>query len=100
MPSLRFALAPVVGAALLAPVPADAATRHVAPGGADSGTCVAAPCATLAYAYGQSGSGDVIEVAGGSYRPQELPAGSKAVTVRRPPARCRTSRSCARCRAG
>ena len=81
MPRSRLALAPVIGVALLLPVSADAATRHVAPGGADSGGCVAAPCSSLAYAYGQAGSGDVIELAGGSYGAQELPAGSKAVTV-------------------
>ncbi len=78
----RLALALVCGATLFAAPAADAATRLLAPGGTDSGTCTAAPCASLSYAYGQAASGDAIELAGGGYGPQALPAGTKAVTVR------------------
>ena len=63
-----------------AATPALAATRSVAPGGANSGNCLTAPCGSLGYAYGQSAAGDVINVAAGSYPGQDVPAGSKAVT--------------------
>jgi hypothetical protein len=66
--------------ALIAAVPAAAATRQVAPLGADAGDCRLAPCASFGYAYGQSANGDVISVAAGTYSPQHVPSGSKAVT--------------------
>jgi hypothetical protein len=61
---------------------ASAATRLVAPGAANSGNCLSAPCGSLGYAYGQSAAGDVINVAAGSYPRQDVPSGSKAVTFR------------------
>jgi hypothetical protein len=68
-------------AALLVIVPsAPAATRHVSPGGSDSGNCLSTPCATLARAYNQAASGDVISIGPGVYPRQEVPDGSKAVT--------------------
>ncbi len=44
-------------------------TRYVQAGyGMDMGDCTGAiPCATIGYAIGQSGSGDVIEIANGTY---------------------------------
>ncbi|MGH2824642.1 MAG: choice-of-anchor Q domain-containing protein, partial [Thermoleophilaceae bacterium] len=71
---LRALVLSAVLAGLLAAAPsAVAATRHVAPGG------------SLASAYAQSGQGDVIELAPGTYGPQEIPTGSKPVTVRAAP---------------
>jgi hypothetical protein len=61
---------------------ADAATRLVAPVGADVGNCTLTPCRSLGYAYGQSASGDVVTVAPGVYGAQEVPRGSRAVTFR------------------
>ena len=73
-------------AALLCAAPAaGAATRLVAPGGADSGNCAGAPCGSLGYAYQQSAAGDVISIAAGSYGGQSVPAGSKQVTFRAAP---------------
>ena len=80
MPRARAAAFAVFVIALLAAAPASAATRLVAPAGADSGDCQQAPCASFGYAYGQAANGDVISVAPGSYGPQPVPAGSKAVT--------------------
>jgi hypothetical protein len=68
--------------ACLAASPAAAATRYVAPSGADSGNCLSAPCGSLGYAYGQSAAGDVVNVGPGSYPRQDVPSGSKAVTFR------------------
>src|SRR3954468_22131866 len=61
---------------------AQAATRQVAPGGADRGDCSAAPCGSFAYAYGQAAAGDAVDVAAGVYGPQEVPSGEKAVLFR------------------
>jgi hypothetical protein len=50
---------------------APAADRFVAPRGADTGndcSSAAAPCASLAHALGQAGSGDTIKLAIGTYR--------------------------------
>jgi parallel beta-helix repeat protein len=44
-----------------------AATRYVAPHGADTGACTAAPCRTIQYAVGQATAGDAISVASGIY---------------------------------
>src|SRR3712207_4539580 len=87
MPRLRlaFALAPIIGGALLAPVTADAAPRHVPPDGAHAGGCASTPCGSLGYAYEQAASGDVILVAGGSYARQEIPAGTKDVVIEEAP---------------
>ena len=38
---------------------ASAAVRLVAPGGSDSGDCLAVPCASLRYAYSVAAAGDV-----------------------------------------
>jgi hypothetical protein len=51
--------------------PAHATVRPITPAGP-----------SLAEAYAASIDGDVIELAGGEYEPQTLPAGTKAVTVR------------------
>jgi hypothetical protein len=77
----------VLGALLtcFAATPALAATRSVAPGAANSGNCLTAPCGSLGYAYGQSAAGDVINVAAGSYPAQDVPSGSKAVTFQGAP---------------
>jgi hypothetical protein len=84
LPCARFVAAPatIVALILVTASAASAATRAVAPVGADSGDCTLAPCASLHYAYGQSASGDVILVAPGSYGVQRVPSGSKAVTFR------------------
>jgi hypothetical protein len=78
----RTAALAVFTAALLQAAPAWSTTRSVSPGGADSGGCVSAPCATFGYAYGQSAAGDIINVAAGAYGRQSVPAGSTAVTFR------------------
>ncbi len=45
-----------------------ASIRYVsATGSSDAGDCTGAPCATIAYAVGQSVDGDVIELAAGTY---------------------------------
>jgi len=46
-----------------------AATRHVAQGGADAGTCllIGSPCATIAYAHSVADQGDTILLAFGTY---------------------------------
>ncbi|MDA0180312.1 hypothetical protein OJ997_08395 [Solirubrobacter phytolaccae] len=68
-------------ASLLFAAPASAATRYVSPSGSDGAPCSqAAPCASLARAYGMSAAGDVVQVAAGAYGEQALPSGSaKAV---------------------
>jgi hypothetical protein len=66
---------------VIAPV-AGAATRTVAAAGADAGNCVSVPCASMGYAYGQSSSGDVVNVAPGLYGEQNIPGGSKSVVFR------------------
>jgi hypothetical protein len=65
-------LAAIVAAGLLLAIPhaVEAATLPVAPGG------------NLSAAYNQAQSGDVIELACGSYGNWDTPAGSKQVTVR------------------
>jgi hypothetical protein len=80
MPRARFAPLLALVIAVLGAAPASAATRLVAPGGDDSGNCLVAPCASFGYAYGQSVSGDVINVASGTYGRQSVPSGSKSVT--------------------
>jgi hypothetical protein len=78
---LRIAALVVVCAAVLVPASAaPAAVRLVAPAGSDSGNCLAVPCASLRYAYGQAAAGDVVTIAPGSYGDQEVPAGNKPVT--------------------
>jgi hypothetical protein len=81
--SLRRRALPLVtfAAGLLGMAPAaTAATRQVAPGGADAGECLDAACGSLGYAYGRAAPGDVVQVASGTYGAQDVPAGSKAVT--------------------
>jgi hypothetical protein len=72
----------VIAAGLIGASSAAAATRQVAPAGADTGDCIGAPCASFGYAYGRAASGDEIVVAGGSYGVQRVPRGSKSVTFR------------------
>jgi hypothetical protein len=51
-----------------APARAEAATRYVAPTGADGGGCTQqAPCRSWAAAYQSAGAGDDVELAGGEY---------------------------------
>jgi hypothetical protein len=68
--------------AVLTTVPASAATRQVSRSGTNSGNCLSAPCASLSYAYGQAASGDVVNVAPGTYPPQSTPNGSKSVAFK------------------
>jgi hypothetical protein len=82
MPRARAAGLLALAIAVLAAAPASAATRLVGPGGSDRGNCLAAPCASFGYAYGQSTGGDVIDVAAGVYGRQSVPSGSKSVTFR------------------
>ncbi len=51
----------------------------MAPGGADTGNCLSAPCGSLGFAYSQSAAGDVVSVAAGTYAPQTVPSGTKAL---------------------
>ena len=67
---------------LIACPAAAAAVRLVAPAGVDAGSCLAAPCATLGYAYSQSAAGDTVTIAPGVYGRQVVPGGSKPVTFR------------------
>ena len=76
------ALLCALGALLAAAPAANAATRQVAPGAPDAGNCLTSACGSFGYAYGQSGAGDVVRVAPGSYPPQVVPAGSKAVVFK------------------
>ena len=46
---------------------ASAATRQVAPTGADVGGCISSPCRTIGYAVGQANAKDVVSVAPGTY---------------------------------
>lgn len=78
----------VVGGAtaLMAGTPAQGspATLYVATSGADSGNCqnAAAPCATLAYAFGQAATGDTIDVGPGTFTADDLgPAQGATLTV-------------------
>ena len=70
-----LALLAAVSGLLLAAPAAGAATRQVSPGGSDSGNCLASACRSLAYAYGQSASGDVVRVGAGAYPSQTVPGG-------------------------
>jgi endonuclease YncB( thermonuclease family) len=54
---------------------AKGATLHVSPSGSDGGSCAAsAPCRTFDRAYRAASPGDVVEVAGGSYGNETIPA--------------------------
>ncbi len=66
MSLLRTVLAAFAALLVIAP-PASAATRYLSPSGSDAGNCLATPCATLARAYNQAASGDVIVVGPGVY---------------------------------
>jgi hypothetical protein len=62
---------------------AEAATLNVSPNGSDSGSCTSSdPCRTFARAYTVAAAGDVVQVAGGTYPRQDVPAGTKAITFR------------------
>jgi hypothetical protein len=84
-------LAAVLAAALTSPAGALAATRYISPSGADSGACTSAsaPCRSFGHAYRQSAPGDVVEMAGGQYGSQTIPAvsgrGGPAVTFQAAP---------------
>ncbi len=72
-----------LAAALLFCAPAaQAATRQISPGGADAGDCIAAPCGSFAYVYGQAAAGDTVTVNAGVFGPQRVPSGTKAVTFK------------------
>ena len=77
-----FALLCALAGLLVAAPVASAATRQVAPGAPNAGSCLTSPCGSFGYVYGQSGAGDVVRVAPGSYPPQVVPAGTKAVVFR------------------
>jgi hypothetical protein len=64
-----FALILALAALLAVPAFASAAQTLKVNGsaGSDSGQCLVAPCATIAYAIGQSAAGDTIEIAAGHY---------------------------------
>jgi hypothetical protein len=79
--ALAAAVLALASGLLLAPG-AFAATRLISPSGGDAGNCTSSPCRSFGYAYQQSGEGDVIDVAAGSYGAQSVPGGSKAVTFR------------------
>jgi hypothetical protein len=66
------------------PPPPAAADVFIAPSGSDSNACTSvSPCASFSHAYDVASAGDVISVGSGLYTtPQEVPAGSKAVTFR------------------
>lgn len=59
--------------------------RYVSPAGADSNSCTqSAPCRSFARAYQVASPGDIVEVAGGTYPSQTLPAdASKAASSAR-----------------
>lgn len=61
---VMICLSAALGVSTAAAIPA---TLHVGPGGADSGNCMAAPCATIQYAVDQAVAGDTVEVAAGTY---------------------------------
>ncbi len=46
---------------------AQASIRLVAPGGVNTGNCIASACHTIQYAIGQAGGGDTISIAAGTY---------------------------------
>ncbi|HEX3042663.1 MAG TPA: hypothetical protein VHP56_11310 [Solirubrobacterales bacterium] len=54
--------------------PSQPATRFVAPGGSDSGSCssAASPCKTFNRAYEVANPGEVVDVAGGTYPSQAV----------------------------
>ncbi len=60
-------LAFVLGFLPRLPMAHAASVRTVSPGGVDAGDCVSSPCATIAYAIGQSVDGDIVELAVGTY---------------------------------
>lgn len=70
--ALCLAALVVLAAALAAPAAAGAGQllEVVGPGGADSGDCVAAPCATIGYAVAQAEPGDTVRIAAGGYDEQ------------------------------
>jgi hypothetical protein len=78
---LPFTLIAALAIILLLPVFASAQTRKVAVGAADTGTCTSSPCGSVAYAYRQATPGDVVELAGGTYGGQNVPALGRATPV-------------------
>jgi hypothetical protein len=78
---LRHASAPVLLVACFTAVgvaPASAAALRVSPAGSDSAACTpTAPCRSLARAYQAAQPGDIVQIAGGSYGSQTIPAGAK-----------------------
>jgi hypothetical protein len=75
--------------AVLAAAPAQAATLHISPSGTGSSCTQTAPCDTVREAYNVAASGDVIQLAAGSYpsqgtfnNPATAFGGTKQVTVR------------------
>lgn len=54
------------------PPPTTGQTRYVAPGGTGSGCTQAAPCGSINAAYQIAAPGDAIELAAGSYGPQNV----------------------------
>lgn len=56
------------------PGPADAADFYIAPSGGGTACSASSPCGSLDAAYRAAAPGDVVEVGGGSYGKQEVPA--------------------------
>src|SRR3954454_11083702 len=52
-----------------------ATTRYLSASGTDSGACTStvSACRSFSYAYRQSGAGDIVQVAAGSYGAQDIP---------------------------
>jgi hypothetical protein len=73
---MRLLLLALVSALMFVDIAvAEAATLHVAPSGSDAGRCAAsAPCRTFYRAYRAASPGDVVQVAGGSYGSETIPA--------------------------
>ncbi len=73
---MRMLLLALVSALMLVDIAtAEAATLHVSPSGSDAGSCTAsAPCRTFERAYRVASPGDVVQVAGGSYGSEAIPA--------------------------
>jgi endonuclease YncB( thermonuclease family) len=71
---LTVATAAAVTYVVVRPGPANAADLYVAPSGAGSACSATQPCGSFDAAYRAAKPGDVVEVGGGTYGKQEVPA--------------------------
>ncbi len=63
------------GAMAALPAAASAATKYISPMGSDTAACTSvAPCKSFDRGYRQAAPGDVVEMAGGTYGGQTIPA--------------------------